>query len=60
MIIMHEETKLKYSVSKIAKNIEKETTDLNFAPKPGRQTNSRKRKGIETRNKKRPCEEEQS
>ena len=38
MIIMHEKTKPKYSISKIAKNIEKEIEDLNFAPKPDKPT----------------------
>ena len=35
---MHEKTKPKYSISKIAKNIEKEIEDLNFAPKPDKPT----------------------
>ena len=34
MIIMHEKTKAKYSISKIAKNIVKEMIDLNFIPNP--------------------------
>ena len=38
MIIMHEKTKAKNSISKIAKNIEKEMADLNFAPKPDKPT----------------------
>ena len=38
MIIMHEKTKPKYSISNIAKNIEKEIEDLNFAPKPDKPT----------------------
>ena len=33
MIIMHEKTKPKHSISKIAKNIEKEMADLNFTSK---------------------------
>ena len=32
MIIMHEKTKLKYSISKTAKTIETEMTDLKFTP----------------------------
>ena len=38
MIIMHEKTKAKYSVSKIAKNIKKKMVDLNFAPKADKST----------------------
>ena len=38
MIIMHEKTKAKYSISKIAKNIVKEMTDLNFTPNPNKRT----------------------
>ena len=32
MIIMHEKTKLKYSISKTARTIETEMTDLKFTP----------------------------
>ena len=38
MIIMHENTKAKYSISKIAENIVKEMTDLNFTPNPNKRT----------------------
>ena len=36
MIIKHERTKPKYSISKIAHKIEKEIKDLNFTPKPNK------------------------
>ena len=38
MIIMHEKRKAKYSISKIAKNIVEEMTDLNFTPNPNKRT----------------------
>lgn len=38
MIIMHEKTKAKYSISKITKNVEKERTYLNFTPTPNKRT----------------------
>ena len=38
MIIVHEKTKPKYSISKMANNIEKEMADLNFVSKPDKPT----------------------
>ena len=38
MIILHEKTKTKYSISKLAKNIVKKMTDLNFTPNPNNRT----------------------
>ena len=38
MIIMHENIKAKYSISKIAKNIVEEMTDVNFTPNPNKRT----------------------
>ena len=55
MIIMHEKTKAKYSVSKIAKNIEKGNGRFEFRTKTS-QINSRKSRTVETRKKKRTCE----
>ena len=56
MIIMHEKTKPKYSISKIAKSIEKEIEDLNFAPKPDKPTAENAK--LLKKNKERTCEEE--